>query len=113
LPRDRPGDRAAQVLGIVVVRHIMKRDLSSRRARELTARHLTAVKIEASTVVDICDLLEADTIEVIGAAVTFTKVLPTGDRQSWTGEFGHWMVADADTWTVLPDAQPATWVQNA
>lgn len=86
----------------------MKRELSHG-----TSPHRVAVRIQESTLVDICDLLEANTIEVVDTEVTFTKVLPTSDRQTWRGEFGHWVVADGFGWSVLPDAKPAEWARSA
>ena len=74
----------------------------------------TALQIHESTLVDLCDLLEADTIEVDESVVTFTKVLPTSDRQRWTGRFGEWVVADGGAWCVLPDVSTArAWVRTA
>lgn len=74
----------------------------------------TALQIDETTLVDVCDLLEADTIEVDETVVTFTKVLATSDRQRWTGTFGEWVVADGAAWCVVPD--PSTqlaWARTA
>jgi len=70
---------------------------------------VSAVRIEPGTLVDICDLLQADTIELDGSAVRFVRRLPTDDTQTWTAELGHWMVADGLGWSVLPDAGQSVW----
>jgi hypothetical protein len=74
---------------------------------------VTALQIEESSLLHICQALTADTIEVDGTRVTFIKVLPTSDRQLWSGEYGEWVVRDGRTWTVQPGPRPLTWVRTA
>lgn len=74
----------------------------------------TAVQLDESTLIDICDLLGADTVAVDGRRVTFDKLLPTSDRQRWTGVFGEWVIADGPAWCVVPDAGTSdAWVRTA
>ncbi|HET9873298.1 MAG TPA: hypothetical protein VFP89_11995 [Propionibacteriaceae bacterium] len=57
------------------------------------------MRIQEANLLDICELLEADTMQVEGTAVTFTKVLPH-DRQTWSAEFGDWVVPDGRSWKI-------------
>lgn len=73
-----------------------------------TAHRATALILTESTVVDICEMLSADTININDTSVTFTKVLPHADRLTWSGELGDWLVSDGCGWAVLPNPRPAS-----
>lgn len=61
------------------------------------------IRIREHTLIDICDLLDA-TFTLDGEAVSFV-CRSRGVRREWNGRLGDWLVADAASWRIVPDAE--------
>jgi hypothetical protein len=67
-----------------------------------------ALVIDEPSLIEVCDLLGADLIEVVDSAVTFVKQLACGDRMRWTAELGDHLVSTYDGWRVTSELPAAT-----
>jgi hypothetical protein len=57
--------------------------------------------LHETSLVEICELLEADRFELVGTTVTFFKVLPRGEGVRWSGELGDQLVHSGQGWRII------------